>query len=96
MNYYNTEYITNVIKNIHMLFINNKYSFKLIKKIDDVKNEYNITYYKPTNFNDGYKFYIFNDFYFVGIPLKKCNYYYTTKFDNINNVYDYIKMHLFY
>lgn len=95
MNYYNTEYITNIIKNIHTLFIDNNYSFKFKKDSDIIKNEYLFVYYKPTNINELYKIHMLNDIYFVSIPLKKCNYYYTTKFDNIYKVYDYIKLHLF-
>ena len=98
MNYYNTKYYSNtkycVIKNIHDLFVNNNYSFKYEKiKKDDFEYQYILFYYN--NINELYKIRIINDIYFVSIPLKKCNYYYTTKFDNIYKVYDYIKLHLF-
>jgi len=98
MNYYNTKYYSNteyyVIKNIYDLFVNNNYSFKYerIKK-NDFEYQYILFYYN--NINELYKIHIANDNYFVSVPLKKCNYYYTTKFDNIYKVYDYIKLHLF-
>ncbi len=92
--YYKDDNIKNIMKNIHNIFIDNKYSFKFKKIKSDFENEHYFIYYNPI-INELYKIHILNDIYFVSIPLKKCNYYYTTKFDNIYKVYDYINIHLF-
>ena len=72
-----------------------------------VNNEYNI---KKFNFNsDNQELYFLNkkdnsavvklkinNTYNITIPLKNCNYEYSTNFNNINSLFDYLKYHINY
>lgn len=80
------------IFNIYEFLVNNNYN---IKKFNfSVENQE--LYFINNDDNSAVIKIIINNKYYVTIPLKNCNYEYSTTFNNINLLFDYLKFHVNY
>jgi hypothetical protein len=98
-NYYNKNYIDaeyyNYLYKLNSLLTNYNFISKIGSKYSIDSISQSLVYYKKENITEMYTI-IINDKYNieVTIPLKNCNYTYTTNINSIKNVYNYIYFHL--
>lgn len=93
-NYYNSLYY-NSLYNLNKLFLEKNYKSVIGSKayVDSIAQ--NLIYYKNDNITERYTINIINnDNIKITIPLKNCNYTYSTYFSSIINVIKYVKLHL--
>ena len=80
---------------IHNLFKKKNFSFKISSKTTNDSLSQTIIYNNPINKTEKYVINILNNNNIVTeVPLKNTNYYFTSRHYNINNVYDYMKLHI--
>jgi len=92
---YNFYSFNDFLKEIHDLFIQRFYKYKIGAKSSSESVEQKIIYFNPINGNDKYTINILSMNHInIEVPLKSCNYYYTTQHENIINVYYYLNLHL--
>ena len=87
--YYNTLY------EISKLFKNKNFKSKIGSKADPNSVAQIIIFYNPINITEEFILDIHNKYYItITVPLKNSNFYYTTTINNIEDIYNYIKLHL--
>lgn len=92
---YNAYSYNDFLKEIHNLFINKFYKYKIGAKSSPDSIEQKLIYFNPINGNEKYTLNIKSLTHIeIEIPLKNSNYYYTTIHNNIIDSYYYLKMHL--
>ena len=92
---YNSYSFNDFLKEIHDLFTNKYYKYKIGAKSSPDSIEQKIIYYNPINGNEKYTLIIKSLNYIkIEVPLKNCNYYYITIHNNIINAYYYLCLHL--
>ena len=89
LNHYDNLYILN------NLFLKEKYKSKISSKASEDSIAQNLVYYKKDDITEQYSINIINSNNIkITIPLKNCNYTYSTYFSSIINLIKYVKFHL--
>jgi len=84
-----------ILQDIHTLFIKNDYKYLIGSKADANSINQKIIYYKETNINYSFIIEIKSKKEIdVIIPLTYTNFEYRTRFTNINDVLEYITLHI--
>lgn len=92
---YNAYTFNDFLANIHDLFINKFYKYKISSKSSPDSIEQKLIYFNPINGNDKYTLNIKSLTHInIEVPLKSSNYYYNTTHNNIIDSFYYLKMHL--
>jgi hypothetical protein len=93
--------ITNNYSDLEKIYaINNLFKTKNYKSIIGSKSDsesiiQNLFYYNPNNVTEKFIINIIKpDLIETQVPIYNTNYYYTTSFNNLNNLYNYILLHL--
>ena len=87
----------NIINKIYCYLINNNY---ILKKSNTYTNNKLLYFINKNDFSEVIKIIINNDSnkveIILTIPLKNSNYEYTTKFNNLDKTWNYLKFHISY
>ena len=90
----NIDYYSNLCK-LNKLFLDKNFKRKIGSKATADSIRQNLIYYKNDNVTERYMINIINSRDIkITIPLKNCNYTYSTNFSSIINVIKYLKLHL--
>lgn len=83
------------IKAINNLFIRKNYKSKIGSKSNSESIIQNLFYYNPDNVTEEFIINIIKpDLIETQVPLYNTNYYYTSKFNNLDNLYNYLLLHI--
>ena len=82
------------IMEISKIFSNIEYN-RFINILNENKDNIHLIFKKKINKEFKYEIFIHNDYEIdVKIPIKNSNYKYSTKFNDINSVYNYLCLHI--
>lgn len=83
------------IKAINNLFKTKNYKSLIGSKSDSESIIQNLFYYNPDNITEKFIINIIKpDLIETQVPLYNTNYYYTSSFNNLDNLYNYLLLHL--
>tara|TARA_B110000444_G_scaffold219280_1_gene219335 strand:+ start:245 stop:529 length:285 start_codon:yes stop_codon:yes gene_type:complete len=83
------------IKAINDLFKKKNYKSAIGSKSDSESIIQNLLYYNPNNITEKFTINIIKpDLIETQVPLYNTNYYYTSSFNNLDNLYNYLLLHL--
>ena len=88
-------YFYNYIVKIDKLFRKDIYQSQISNKSDTESYIQTLIYTKKDNSETKYIINIYSEFYIeITVPIKYSNYLYTTSLNNIEDVYNYLKIHI--
>lgn len=82
------------LNEINKIFIKNNFKSKIGSKYSPNSVNQIIIYYNPINITETFTFIIYNKYSItIARPITNSNFYFTTTFNDVEDVFNYIKIH---